>query len=328
MDWLSRATKLAKTAYTYYYPPVNSELIGPEDNPQKYYIFKNQKLGEGLFGAVYKGGENKPNGKNVVIKKLKTSYLYGINPEQSFHREVECLKSIRQFCQILDVICFEDAFKYKNSYYIITPLLEGYITLYDFIMDPKYKINKTMADNIISKLKFSLKNLHDNGIRHNDLHLGNIMIHPQYGISFEGDIQVKIIDFGLCTETKPTTDIFVNMYTKSQNLLEFIGRLDTIKEFLYKKVAQTSQDIKPLRKYGGTIYVDKKLEDLLIDNYAEHIKTSPKNERKSFQEYMFDEFSSEIKEQGKQTKRSPESKKSTSRRSPNTKRKSPTRKSP
>lgn len=288
MDWLNRAKNLAKTAYGYYNPPKYTTLIGPEDNPQKYYYYntKNQILGEGLFGTVYKGGENKQDGKNVVIKKLKKSYLYGIYPEQSFKTEVECLKRIKEFCQTLDVICFEDAFKYQNEYYIVTPLLEGYITLYDFIVNPIYKINSTMVDTILSKLKSTLEILHDNGIRHNDLHLGNIMIEPRSGISFEGDIKVKIIDFGLCTETKPSSDIFANMYTYSQNILEKVERLGIIKDFLVKKARETSSQVKPLRKYGGTVFVDKDLEDFLVVDYAEHVRTSPKNERKSFQEYL------------------------------------------
>lgn len=291
--WLNRGKNLAKTAYGYYYPPVNTttSLIGPEDNPQKYYIFNNQILGEGVFGAVYKGRENKPDGKNVVIKKLKSER--GIDPEKAFQKEVECLKRIKEYCQTLEVICYEDAFEYKNTYYIITPLLEDYITLSDFLLYPEHKITMEMADEILQKLSFSLKHLHDNGIHHNDLHTGNIMIHPKFGITFEGDIQVKIIDFGLCTQTKPSKDFdFLAQIKTSKQHISETESLNQIKKYLYKKARDTSYQVKPLRKYGGILHVSQNLENYLVEDYAEHVRTSPKSERKSFQEYLLDELSS------------------------------------
>jgi len=276
MDWLSRATNLAKAAYGYYYPPANSELIGPEDNPEKYYIFKNQKLGEGAFGAVYKGGENKENGKQVVVKKLKTNPFFGINPKESYDREVECLKKIKPICEKFDVICFEDAFKFKNFYYIVTPLLEGYITLFEFVKNPKYAITPQMADSIKKKLKNSLKELHDNGIRHNDLHLGNIMIDPQSGISFEGDINVKIIDFGLCTEQK-AQNAFDQFVSKGLNILEQ-HNITEIGNLLVQKAQETRKNVQPLRKLGGTLFTDKMIDDIIVEEY---IRTSPKRSSRS-----------------------------------------------
>ena len=271
MDWFSRASNLAKAAYGYYYPPKNSELIGPKENPEKYYIFKKEKLGEGAFGAVYKGGENKPDGKKVVIKKLKWNPFFGINPEESFYREVECLKRIKPLCEKFDVICFEDAFIHNQIYYIVTPLLEGYTTLYEFVNNPKTAITKQMSDTIVKKLESSLEELHRNGIRHNDLHLGNIMIDPKSGITFEGDIQVKIIDFGLCTEDK-TTQAFDKFISKGLNILEKHD-ITKIKRLLEDKVATTRKDVQPLRKLGGTLLTEKSIADIVIEEYT---RTSPK----------------------------------------------------
>jgi serine/threonine protein kinase len=276
MDWFTRASNLAKAAYTYYYPPANTTLIGPEDNPEKYYIYKNKKLGEGAFGTVYKGGENKEDGKQLVIKKLKTSRYYGIDPRESFDREVECLKKVKPICDNFDVICFVDAFKFKNSYYIVTPLLDGYITLYDFVTNNKdHKINQQMANEIKNKLRLTLQKLHQIGIQHNDLHFGNIMIDPKQGIEYEGEIQVKFIDFGLCTDNANPQNFFTGLLVKGVNLIEEL-KLKEIFAYIDQKVLETKKDVKPLRRLGAKLDIDN-LEGIVIEDYK---KTSPSRGRR------------------------------------------------
>ena len=76
--------------------------------------------------------------------------------------------------------------------------------------------------------------LRENNLHHNDLHTGNIMIHPKFGITFEGDIQVKIIDFGLCTQTKPSKDFdFLAQIKTSKQHISETESLNQIKKYLY-----------------------------------------------------------------------------------------------
>lgn len=178
----------------------NAEIIGPEDDPERYVIYTDRILGQGAFGAVYRGLDMKTN-TDVVIKKFKTNTALGLSPEESYLQEVNCLSYIREDCVRLGLICFIDHFEFHNEpsteYYIVTHLLEGYITL-DELLEDKYILTKEIADKIKDKIEKAVNALHKKGIRHGDLHQGNIMIDPRTISGSDGDVEVRLIDFGLC----------------------------------------------------------------------------------------------------------------------------------
>jgi hypothetical protein len=169
--------------------PPRTRFIGPSTDPQKYTLDLDQVLGKGQYGIQYKGIQTK-TGDKVAIK-------FFIDPdriqrEKQYHKEVNCLRKVLQVCKISDIICLVDDFTLPNSQYVVvTPLLEGYMTLYDYLENPKTKLTKKESLDIIQKVEKVSSELDKLGIVHGDLHDQNILIHP---ISKK----LKVIDLGLC----------------------------------------------------------------------------------------------------------------------------------
>jgi serine/threonine protein kinase len=182
---------------------LHAESIGSQDEPERYIIYTDKILGQGAFGAVYKGYDTKTK-TDVVIKKFKSNSVLGLSPEESYLQEVSCLSYIRDDCIQLGLICYIDHFEFETrtdenvpmtEYYIVSNLLDGYITLDDLLKEDEYILTKEIADKIKDKIKTSVYALHQKGIRHGDLHQGNIMLDPR---TLDQDIQIRLIDFGLC----------------------------------------------------------------------------------------------------------------------------------
>ena len=93
--------------------------------------------------------------------------------------------------------------------------MDGYITLNDLLEDYQYIISKEIADNIKDKIEKSVNALHKKGIRHGDLHQGNIMIDPK---TLDSDnVQIRLIDFGLCLLPEEGKGLF----SKAKEYLKF-----------------------------------------------------------------------------------------------------------
>ena len=92
----------------------NAENIGPENEPDRYVIYKDKILGQGACGAVYRGYDMNTK-KDVVIKKFKSNSPLGLSPEESYLQEVGCLRYIKDVCEELGLICFIDHFDHSRS---------------------------------------------------------------------------------------------------------------------------------------------------------------------------------------------------------------------
>jgi hypothetical protein len=158
------------------------ELIGPKGQRYKYMYNLDNRIGSGNYGEVYLG-VNTQTGKKVAIK------LFKITKEDSFRKEVNCLKQICQFLKTSDVLCLQDQFIQNQNYYIVTPYLEDYINLSNFIERKSY--NGKDVQKIMDKINQIAKNISNIGFVHGDLSIQNIMIHPN-------TLDIKLIDLGLC----------------------------------------------------------------------------------------------------------------------------------
>lgn len=176
------------------------DFVGPKDQPDKYGLVK--ELGKGKYGTTYKAknlipikGEEKyyavkvlhpPKGNDTKsIKKVEANWL----------KEVNCLKDILPICDKVGLLCYKDSFLVnkngKLEFVIVIPLLEGYITLADYL-DNLTKPLKIKQAKYIYKTIVDIKNaLTDLCINHSDLHTENIMIHPKTK-------DIKVIDMGRC----------------------------------------------------------------------------------------------------------------------------------
>jgi hypothetical protein len=191
----SRSPRLSPNKYL--------DIVGPKDQPDKYALV--EELGKGKYGTTYKAknlirikGEEKyyavkvlhpPKGNDTKsIKKVETNWL----------KEVNCLKDILPICDKVGLLCYKDSFvvdtKGKLEFVIVIPLLEGYITLSDYLDNyDHYDLTQALEEaKDIYKTVVDIKNsLTDLCINHSDLHTENIMIHPKTK-------DIKVIDMGKC----------------------------------------------------------------------------------------------------------------------------------
>lgn len=202
------------------------------NNEKSYFILKLLS-DQGTTGEVYLGVDN--NKKIVAIKIFYPEFSgeddIGIN-------EIICLKKIKDICSE-DILCYIDDFyiddKDDKRLVIITEFIKGYIDL-DKYLETKGNITLLEYNDIISKLKEIIKKIHDIGIAHNDLNLGNILIHPITG-------KLRLLDFGTC-EIKATSEDFTN------ELLELSNTIELIKDYVKQEdlYTNTSKKIKSDQK--------------------------------------------------------------------------------
>jgi serine/threonine protein kinase len=154
--------------------------------------------------------------------------------EKYWISEVNCLVDVKNICNQVDILCFEEAFivhhNGRTEFVIVTPFLEGYISLSEFIKNKKYDLSPDGALSIygkIAKVKNAMTKL---CLNHSDLHKENIMIDPNTN-------DVKVIDLGLCK----TPEEEQKKYGVNDNDYSDQVRLEQIKNSLVKKATSSLQ---------------------------------------------------------------------------------------
>lgn len=163
-------------------------------NKKVYKIIK--ELGEGTVGKVYLGEDS--DGKSVAIKMFNPM-LNKLVTKEAILEEYECLKAVKQ-AQTLgctNYLCLVDYFIVESKdgrffAFIITEYNPNLEEL-DSYLEKNKKISEEEYDKIKTQLYQIVKKLHEAGIAHNDLNLGNVMI-DKYSKT------LKLIDFGTCDQ--------------------------------------------------------------------------------------------------------------------------------
>lgn len=151
----------------------------PPDFP--YHVVR--RVGEGGYGITYLV-EKIGTKEKYILKKIKKKDRTEV--EKQYHN----LRAVRSECRRY-FVCAKELVDYKNNLYLIMEFLDGYIELFDYIVNPtKYPRTKTILINIAYELMKGLRALHRLGIAHRDIKPENIMIHPTRH-------DVRYIDFGL-----------------------------------------------------------------------------------------------------------------------------------
>lgn len=165
-----------------YKEEINMELLGRTIN-NKYKI--TNMLGEGGMSTVYQAKDIEGN-KNVALKFLKKSVTsFYIEDVIRFKKEAETVSKLSH----PHILKLYGTSEYNNTPYLIEELLEG-TNLSDLIKKATmFKINDVV--DIICQIAEALSYVHNNGIIHRDIKLGNIMVNKEKDHYF-----VKLLDFG------------------------------------------------------------------------------------------------------------------------------------
>jgi hypothetical protein len=151
----------------------------------------------GAFGSIVvveKAGVPK-----FVIKKIKKRNAIKLNRED-VDVEIENIQYINQHMSDTYVIKHV-ILKDHGTYYFISKYLQGYITLYDYLLNFAKSNNYGKSNNskkrsriiaILQNIKSAMDEMYNAGIIHNDAHLQNIKINPD-------TLEIKILDYGICS---------------------------------------------------------------------------------------------------------------------------------
>ncbi len=211
------------------------KYVGPTYNPNKYGLIK--ELGKGNYGTTYKVVNLTPEEEEDEFYALKLVHFDpSIQGERekirkSWEKEVRCLDEVYHLCHQIGILCYHESFINGDDFVIVTSLLEGYMSLWDYLFKRKskkgrdYDFTKDIIEKIYSDI-IEVKNaLTELCINHSDLHAYNIMIEPK-------SRDIKVIDFGRCQ----TPEEEINEWKGSKrdwDLYSDEARIRDLKEFLY-----------------------------------------------------------------------------------------------
>uniref|UniRef100_A0A0K0EJQ0 Protein kinase domain-containing protein n=1 Tax=Strongyloides stercoralis TaxID=6248 RepID=A0A0K0EJQ0_STRER len=150
---------------------------------KNYQIVK--EIGRGGFGVVYKAIRNHDN-KEVAIKIIDKNRVSPVRLSQ----ELKALRSLNS----IHVVEFYDDFTENDTHCIVMEYC-SHGSLRQYI-----KENGPLSDNVagyvLRQLVLGVNSIHRAGMMHRDLSTGNVLI---YEISKDGNLYIKLADFGLAT---------------------------------------------------------------------------------------------------------------------------------
>ena len=156
------------------------------------------KIGEGVFGKVYKVYDNLTK-RETANKEITFSYLPSDEEKENFQIEMKIMKTISSTQAGCDpyIACLYE-------WYCVTPSLNDvwswkYVINMEYIRGETLRLAKITSDQealkIMLQMAKALHRLHDNNIIHMDLTTYNVMI--------DSEQNAKLIDFGTsCTSRK------------------------------------------------------------------------------------------------------------------------------
>lgn len=229
------------------------KIIGPHGKLNKYGLIKS--LGAGKYGETFIARNlNKTSNKEAdyyAVKIMKNTK----DSKEDWDKEVQCLIDIYKICNDVGILCYHESFVSKNNYVIVTEYLDGYVLLHEYLYDKNKKTlmfnrikqkypslsesqikNKVIeeVEKIYSQIVEVKNKLTSLCISHSDLHLANIMYHPDKQ-------KVKVIDLGKCQTPQEEK----KEYTGSNKVYTDMGRLNILRLVLHNNVMNSSNSIKP-----------------------------------------------------------------------------------
>lgn len=142
-------------------------------------IIKNDyKLFEGSYCEVFRYNEQ------IYRKQLKQVYRSDVNWKKRFKYEYENMLKLANSPYVLKVFNYDE----NNDFYLME---KCDYNINDYLENDPFKDDKLILQ-VVKELLLGMKDVHEAGIIHRDLHLGNILIK---------DGHVVLSDFGLSKDT-------------------------------------------------------------------------------------------------------------------------------
>lgn len=159
---------------------------------KKYKVNWREPLGEGAFGAVYKGIDRR-SGEEVAIKKISKRFT----DNASFQREMDALLRIREAGGHPNICGMRENYDEGGYYYLVLDLVSGGEMFDALVAQGAY--SEADAARLLREAASALAFLHGIGCVHGDLKPENLML----STSNTGDAVIKLVDFG-CAQTSGT----------------------------------------------------------------------------------------------------------------------------
>lgn len=170
-------------------------------------------IGSGGFGITYQVWDT----QNAVYKAVKEYFQQGVvnripgttevlisapKRREEFQYGKERLlneaRIVAKF-QSASIVRVDDYFEENNTSYMVMEYLESQ-TLEEYILERKRVLDPEQAINIGVHISEALEEIHQAGVLHRDISPDNIFVTP------DGDIKIKIIDFGSARLSKEDID--------------------------------------------------------------------------------------------------------------------------
>jgi serine/threonine protein kinase len=155
-------------------------------------IDKNNILGEGNYGEIYKGIINNPETNTINNIAVKIIDIEQIPIDTKEHSIINFLcEEINNLCNIKErnIIEYYGYSLYQDKFYIFLEYING-VTLNKYLLNKDLSCIKKIA--IMRQLIEGINDIHKYNIIHNDITADNIMV---IDID-ENNILIKYIDFG------------------------------------------------------------------------------------------------------------------------------------
>jgi hypothetical protein len=148
------------------------------------------RLGEGGMGAVYLG--RAPDGQQVAVKVIQSTYAGEGEFRERFRREVAAAKRVAQFCTAPVL----DADLDGELPYIVSEYVEG-PTLYD-VVSGQGPLAPSSLEALAVGIAGALASIHAAGVVHRDLKPSNVLL---------SSVGPRVIDFGVATALEFATGL-------------------------------------------------------------------------------------------------------------------------
>lgn len=239
-------------------------LLDPSEMPTEIFVDQDRYTPDYPVAAGYKGAVWKVSDKFGRPRALKLAILEDYQ-DRSYLEEVQRaakLERYEEFARLEDAgMVTLDVPGYPGSTFIgfVEEWIDG-DTLETFLKKSDSKVSPSFMVSYVSALTSALSSLQANGLRHDDLHFGNVMIAKPPPGEIDGEHKIKIIDTG---SLKPAD---VPMTKPKDDHRHFVDHLVAIRN------ANHSKRMMPIRERRFLSEADKLIDGMIEEDISVRLR--------------------------------------------------------